>query len=64
MRKHLKFNFIYPQDNEGKKAVQENIKRFCNDVLVTYINNLNCSYADKLYILEKISMAHKGNKSA
>ena len=64
MRKTIKFNVIYPTDEEGINNVRANIKHFCNDILVTYINNLNCSYADKLYILEKISMSHKGEQGA
>ena len=62
MRKNIKFNIIFPRDEEGKRIVQNNIGQFCNDILVTYINNLNYNYAGKIHILEKISMPHHRSK--
>jgi hypothetical protein len=49
--KDIKVNFVFPSDEKGKKVVFENMGRFNRDVVLTYINNLNCDYGAKVKVL-------------
>ena len=52
MNKNIKTNFVFPPE---KDAAIANIIKFCNDVVISNINNLPCSYADKKRIVEELA---------
>jgi hypothetical protein len=50
LKKDIKVNFIFPSNEKGKKAVYDDIRQFNREVILTYINNLNCDYDDKIRV--------------
>ena len=63
MKKNYNFRFIFPPDKEGKEKCRQNIQQFYDDIIITYINNLNCGYQQKMYVLEQFSTIFKQEDS-
>ena len=56
MKKSIKINFILPTDEKNKEILNARINKFNREVWLTYINNLNCNYEEKIKILNIFSL--------
>ena len=61
MRKNIKVNFVFPTNEEDKKHVNDKITEFNREVILAYINNLNCDHAEKTRILKDLSLTYNKN---
>ena len=59
MKKDIKINFLFPPDKEDRKATYEKINKFAKETLFSYINNLNCTYEEKVKIFNHFLLQNK-----
>ena len=55
MNKNIIVNFVFPPTEEEKAKIYDNINQFNREIILAYINNLNCDCEEKERILGSLN---------